>query len=513
MMIADLFPKEQEDFMLPNKTYFDVALLEEEPKEITYSMVSMLNYNRLYRHLNEVSLEFLNSCYQELLDNRFQRFFDKLEKETEGAQREEVFHFFVAHVNFPLKQLQKGLSLLSNSFANFSYAERSVLLHESAQYHQPDKMKWLLEQLPSEVIEGENLLIRLMEVSLLYSSLDCIEYLLPLKEKWELTPMIGFVWALKDCANPLLDACIKKISPYFNPDSDSAYPASLNFSSASWQKDVSDSDSCVQFLGTGRVDCSPLQRMAYFALTPFMTHCLEEDKLNKQEAKLLVTAMIYHAQSLMKNAKPSFQPEFTIIHGILDNAPEIYQNDQRLNENFLLLLEKFPHFLTKNEEARCLLTALALTQDPHPEILALAENLTGTQLVITNYEFPWFGYYCAFGDLENQLFSRWEERMPAKLKPVIKYKDFQGDMFTVTDWLERCEVVGKPPKNKLSSLAQLLIEFPSDSPYFIEQLKPNGILSRERKLVFQRLFANKREYRSHYLMALAVLQEENKYEL
>lgn len=508
MKIENLFPKEEQDFFC-----FDETLLEEEHKEITYSMVSIMIYSRPYQYLNDVSLEFLNSCYQDLIGNRFQRFFNKLEKETEGDQREEVFHFFVAHVNFPLKQLQKGISLLSKSFGDFSYTERSVLLHESAQYHQPDKMKWLLEQLPSQLIEEENLLIRLMEVSLLYSSLDCIEYLLPLKEKWELTPMVGFVWALKDSGTPLLDGCIKKISPYFNPDSDAAYPPSLDFSYASWQKDVSGSDSYLQFLGMGRVDSSPLQRITYFALTPFMTHCLAEEKLNIQEAKLLVTALIYHAQSLMKNATPSFQPEFTIFQGIIDNAPNIYQNYQRLNENFLLLLEKYPHFLKKNEEARCLLAALALIQDPHPEILALAENLTGNQLVITNYEFPWFGYFVSFGGVEAELFSLWEERMPEKLKPVIKYKDFQGDIFTITDWLARCEVVGKPPKKELSSLAQLLIEFPSDSPYFIEQLKPNGILARERKHVFQRLFDNKREYRSHYLMALAVLQEENKYEL
>lgn len=377
-----------------------------------------------------------------------------------------------------------------------------------------------------------------LDCVVLEQSYNCIKFLLSLDIKWELSPPVYFLWSQKNFCLPLLDGCVEVLEEYFLPKQtkknkknkqETTAESSLTYPKLPFKK----------LLKLKKYDTSSQPPkdfieilMNYYACTPFMRHCIVHELLTKSQIEHLVNSLekaVYETMRELFTIMPEltlYAPRLLATGMFQELAPLTFTHFQDSPAKTLdVLLTHHPE-LIEQKSVRCMVTILALTEEPMEAMVERAKNLTGEQLEITYQNLPWFyplfqQNTCAVPEF---LYTNWEKVMPKQIKPVISYSNLSFDeLFQIYDmldteehlvaWLEHCEVVGDIPTDELSALGCQLLELPCDHPTFLKSLQPGGVLFQEKKLYLEKLFKEKDNYYAHYLLSLALCKEEKSYEL
>lgn len=357
-----------------------------------------------------------------------------------------------------------------------------------------------------------------LERATLLLSLDSIEYLLALDVPFMVTPPILFVWVQRNTGNAHLDRCVSILAGRFlsGPFTEETelYPC-LPLETL-WAMD----DYSFHTGETFREHC-----LEYLLLTPYMRYALEEGLISKETRNEMIKLLENNCFALLKNinffrsslplivihgreGKPA-QLDFNLVHDIYYDPVDLLD----------VLLTTHPRTMQR-KSIRCLVTALALVDDPDPTMVERVKNIKGTHIEITRPDLPWFGKQEAQNeDLSSQcLFQNWEKVMPKQLKPAITYGteicSAFGDRYVDLElWLPHVDVLGHPPTDTLSQIGQELLTYPCDHPLFLKSLEHDGFLWKEKKNLLKILHQKQYEQRGHFLVALSLMKEEKSYAL
>lgn len=368
-----------------------------------------------------------------------------------------------------------------------------------------------------------------LDYAIIENSLKCMKYLLSLDKDWNITPWIFFMWSLQNTGYPHLNSCIAELGAYFLPKEEGEqvspheyfrYPTDIPF------EKLYDMALCSTNSYNNVID----EFIEFHACSPFMKHCIEYKLLGKKEIDLLIKRLEKNITSVLcgrelNEVRISFlNPRLTGNFELQDMSPLEYKFYPDFYQDSVLMLDSLlTHYpkIIQRQRVRSLVAALALVDDPYPSMLERVQNFRGKHLVIANYDLPWFedGVLKNANYISHTLFYNWERRMPKGMKPGIAHSkpiicpifdEVEIDLFL---WLQYCDVVGNPPKSKVSEIGMELLKFPCDSPLFVGALQENGILHREKKNYMKVISERRHEFRSHYLLSISLLKEEKTYEL
>lgn len=366
----------------------------------------------------------------------------------------------------------------------------------------------------------------LLQISVAYLATDCMERLFALEYDWILSPCIYYGWVTQNLGVPKADSCARQIAMHFlpkevkdalRPEDPTPYP--MHNPKSMFAE--------LAFFGTSKEFF--LDYIAFFLSTPVMNHWIKNDLLEKFELNQLPEILekgFHEAVVTMgggmrgeenggKTLGFSWYVEDIGFNTYYDSYAfkQTFPHYENLANVMECVLETYPDMI-KKESVRSVVASMALVDRPTEAMLKRAANFTGKRLIIKDLLLPWFDWSpCQDRQLvEGDLFSRWEERMPKKLKPAFKHNDFSISL-DVESWLEKCEVVGAPKGDSVTTLALSLIMLPCDSPCFLEALQEGGILHQQREKYWEWINVRKSDHRGHYLASITHLKESKTYEL
>ena len=370
-------------------------------------------------------------------------------------------------------------------------------LEEAVEKDRADVLEWLRQTF----FPSEDALQGILEMALLGGALSCVESLLPKKERWEASKPILMGWASQYTGNPTFDACVAAMAPYFlcdpqcKEDKTPYHPMITMNLAVQYPKCVSACSPCVNYL-IARGDLSPKELDREIDCLSMITTALMDVSPVTPMPNATVQVGRHSTHMRLDLPEPTYAQVATTLDALLTHYPQVL----------------------KKWKARSLVAALALVERPQPLMLAWAQRLTGKNLVIMDYGMPWIDrerWLPSFEEgkvYENNLLSRWEERMPKGLSPVISVSNFPRHA-DCKDFLAVCKVVGQPPADELSCLARAILDLESDDPCFLQAIAPGGVLHRERTNYLNWLAEEGTDHRAHYLTTLTQFKEGKSYDL
>lgn len=365
----------------------------------------------------------------------------------------------------------------------------------------------------------------LLELSVAFLALDCMDFLFSLEHDWSLTPAIYYGWVTQNLGVPKGDACARRIAMHFlskegknklRPEDATPYPMNRPVEIL---KGMSDGMSDQSFFA---------DYMSFFLCTPLMKHWIEHDLVETRELNKIPQILQNHVHHLLladyrllleENNQPKLHFYWSAGEGAFNTIYDSYHFLQPVSTYEQLanitecLVEHHPNML-KRDKVRAVIASMALVDRPTEAMLKRAEKLTGKRLIIQDFHLPWVekGPFQTEELIQNDFLDHWEERMPKKLKLAFKHNDYLSGI-SVVPWLEHCEVVGEPKGDRLSALAEAVAGLPCDSPCFLEALKEGGIIYQQREKYWEWINERKNHLRSHYLASIIHLKERKIYEL
>lgn len=396
-------------------------------------------------------------------------------------------------------------------YFDISRSDMHFLVEKALETDDVEKITWLMPQFECDTAKYQDLL----DIAVHLKALDSLRFLLSLPKDCHLSPTLALLWASQNTGDPMLDACIRAVAPYVLPPD---LQSDITEGYIPYHADIS-FEFMVQH-DTSHKKQHQREYLEFFSCTPFMSQLIENGRLTDKEASQVIQHLDRTCATILNQDNCLDSPKKPYVHYLM--AQTIFPKTATLIlpavtlSDIINVLDKilryYPSMLNK-QKTRCLLTVLALVKQPNPLILEWVSRLKGKNLCICNFDYPWFedanGFPSHF--VSGCLFAHWESRMPKKLKPVISHSGFP----VVTDvvrWLSVCTVAGKPPVYHLSNLALSLLELDYDDPVFLGEHAPGGIFHQEKNKYLLYLVHNSQQFRSHYLVAISMLQEETNYD-
>lgn len=417
-------------------------------------------------------------------------------------------------LRLPMEDMKEMFKLGSFTFAfsDHPYAhgdiERKMYIQRCFEEDNQERLAWYL----AKAKPSDDILTFLLDDALKLSAVDCVKWLLTLKKEWVMTTDIAVHWACHNSGNPALNACIHEIAMTMLPESMKnplAPPNSLPYHP----------QLTIEYLKSN-IYGTKSEIIEFLAMTPFMVHAVSSNMLTSRDLNSLVLELERYTLDYMGSDIPypyhegdelrDYSNDFGIFSRY--NFLKPHGSFQQVISLILLLVEKHPSLL-KQKATRSLITVLALCHKPDPNILELAKNLSGKQLIINNVNFPWFHWQYSTPLVEDCLFAHWEERMPANLRPFLPYGQCPNLGDDVVKWLDHCQLSGSPSQAELSGLAKSFLSLPCDHISYLDAHKEGGILETEKKQYIDYLRREKAHFRSHYLISISLLKEEKDYGL
>lgn len=374
------------------------------------------------------------------------------------------------------------------------------------------------------------------DCAVLQKATSCLKYLLTLDFSWEFSASVAFLLAQNGMGDDSVNDCVALLAEHFLFDENAVFkhsPFDQKPKRVSFEKDVTFASNIpfsilygLEKFYTGDTKNFRENCFKFYHLSPFMKHCIQYNLLEKTEIDSLIALLERNIYYYLKGVR--FSPrEITLT---LDNRGDETWTKLKFHfpvdpfekgvEMLDFLLNQNPK-LIQRKGVRALVAVLALLDEPHPSMVARVQKMTGKHLVITDYSLPWFTGQEARREtlIGDCLFRNWEKVIPNKLKPAITHSQavicdiFNEPLVSVTDLLTHCEVLGNPPKNRLSELGESLLQLPCDHPIFLKALEPEGILYKEKEHYLDKLNEDKYKYHSHYLLTISLFKEEKSYAL
>ncbi len=477
----------------------------------------------LYNYVDENDWNIaVNRCEKYLSSGEYEKFLQVFKEDLHPSQRHGYLSNMFRNKHLPHTAMKPLFTFLG---VEIDWVEEEHLFQVYQRVLEQDDVETLIWIL-SERADAFLLYQELLESALFRGAVRCLAHLVTLEYLWELTSNIALIWASQQCGEPNIDQCIALIAPLFLP------PAVLEnldpFATIPYPEEMT-----LDLIAGEKPGRSGREAISYLlATTPFMRHSLQTSQLTQQNTLDLALALEQRAQ-LILSQEGRFEGD-KVHCSVAGQSFTIWDNPGELEqvvETLHLLLTQHPKIL-RRQGVRCTVVALALVAKPDPRMVEWAQKLPGKQLVICNYNFPWFildfsgnletdynpSYFVATtGAIQevvgvSGLMAQWETRMPSHLYPVIHRDKFPFNEPAMI-WLEYCKVIGEPKSHELSTLGYLLVQYDYDHPVFLDALKPGGVLEVEREAYFHWLSENGEKRRGHYLMSISLLGKENNYAL